>query len=152
MVWASAQVSPQEAQVLLALSVAPLDRVRLMKTLFLAWHRLGRPTPAPFGFSPYLYGPCSFELYGVLRDLQERGLVVITTSAFGKQARYHLTNTGRAVALQAQRAESPQVAGLITSIAGWASTQSFRSLLGHVYAEAPDFAVNSVLNQGGQIR
>ena len=59
--------------ILLALRKTPLDRIRLMKTLFLVWNRSGRSIAGYFEFEPYLYGPCSLEMYSVLDDLTEHG-------------------------------------------------------------------------------
>jgi hypothetical protein len=39
-------------QLVVALRAAPLDRIRLMKTAFLHWHRRGRPAEGPFTFRP----------------------------------------------------------------------------------------------------
>src|SRR3989442_8164544 len=59
-----------------ALDAVPLDRVRLMKTAFLVWHKQGRPRSGPFAFEPYLYGPCAFDLYTSIEQLERRGEIV----------------------------------------------------------------------------
>ena len=82
-----------QAQLLVALSGAALDRIRLMKTLFLVWYRHGRPPEGPFFFKPYLYGPCSFEVYRELDKLQAAGLVVQPNPSM--QGRYFLTSAGQ---------------------------------------------------------
>src|SRR5262245_12129268 len=85
----------QQVQILTALSAEPLDRIRLMKTLFLAWYRNGCPETGPFTFEPYLYGPCAFDLYTVLEDLERRGLIAQAPHTSSRWARYHLTEAGR---------------------------------------------------------
>gem|GEM_PF-4604179 len=42
----------------------------------LIWNRSGRNIPGYFWFEPYLYGPCSFEVYSLLDDLCARRLMV----------------------------------------------------------------------------
>jgi len=134
----------QQAQILAALAAAPLDRIRLMKTLFLAWHRSRRPPDWPFVFQPYLYGPCAFEVYGALKDMQADGLIVQPPHPVSQWAPYHLTQAGRRSAPAAGDILGQGVHQMIRDISRWAGAQGFRSLLTAVYQEAPDFAVNSV--------
>jgi len=61
--------------ILLALKERPLDRLHLMKALFLTWHRSGRDIPNYFAFEPYLYGPCSFDAYRVLDAMSKEQLI-----------------------------------------------------------------------------
>ena len=130
---------------LVALQAAPLDRLRLMKTAFLLWHRSGRPREGPFHFQPYLYGPCAFDLYSTLTDLVDRGLITTDPSQPPRWTDYRLTPAGREAAERAAERLGRRTAARLTEIAHWTSRQSFRSLLDVVYEEAPDFAVRSVL-------
>lgn len=137
--------SPQEAQILTALQAVPLDRIHLMKTLFLVWYRGGRPKTGPFKFRPYLYGPCAFDLYAALEDMEQRGIVIHAPYPSSRWVRYYLTETGRAKALRLimddeQRAQ-------IVEIARWAAEQNFQSLLNQVYQEAPEYASKTILRQ-----
>lgn len=134
----------QNSQVLAALEAAPLDRIRLMKTLFLVWHRNGRPVHWPFTFTPYLYGPCSFEVYSTLDELKAHSLVVQPSLPIPNWAPYHLTAEGRKVARKSAANLDSEIARQIVETARWAHEQGFRSLLKSVYGEAPDFAVRSV--------
>lgn len=136
--------SAQWDQILAALSAAPLDRVRLMKTLFLFWYRRGKPRSGPFRFRPYLYGPCAFDLYGALEDMEREGLVVQAPHPVQRWGRYYLTELGtKALALAGLTREDTEGIG---EIANWAAMQGFRSLLEQVYREAPDYASESVLS------
>lgn len=139
--------SLQRAQILAALQTTPLDRVRLMKTIFLLWHRSGQPETGPFTFEPYLYGPCAFDLYAALEDMERRGLIVQAPHAISRWAPYHLTEEGsKAAALNTDLDKAQRET--IAEIASWTAAQSFRSLLDHVYREAPDYATQSILRQG----
>lgn len=132
--------------ILLALSVAPLDRLRLMKALFLTWQDVGRSIPDYFEFQPYMYGPVSFELYSCLEDLQAAGMIVQPPSPFPRSARYYLTDTGQDVAREAQQeAPSSQFDALQRNVS-FAARAGFAELLARTYEAAPDFAVNSVVS------
>lgn len=135
--------SSQRAQIIAALNAAPLDRVRLMKTLFLFWHRAGEPSTGPFQFRPYLYGPCAFDLYSALEALDGEGLVVQAPHPDERWGRYYLTGAGMKVVARSQLGKTD--VETIGEIANWAAAQSFRSLLDRVYREAPAFAAESVL-------
>ncbi len=134
---------------LVALNAAPLDRLRLMKTAFLSWHRAGRPKSGPFRFEPYLYGPCAFDLYGALNGLLARRLVARAPSAIDRWGDYYLTDAGRIEAARAARRLGDRAASRLREIAAWTSKQPFRFLLEKVYSEAPDFATKSVLRREG---
>jgi hypothetical protein len=135
-------------QALVALSTEPLDRIRLMKTIFLTWHRSGRPATGPFDFTPYLYGPCAFNLYSALNEMERRGLIVQPDKSYRNWASYYLTQRGQDEAKAAVARLDKREVELIRSIAQWARKMSFRGLLDAVYSEAPDYASESVLRTG----
>lgn len=139
----SQQAKSQQDQILVALQTVPLDRIRLMKTLFLFWYRNGRPANGPFSFKPYLYGPCSFDLYTALDDMVKNGLIVQALHSISRWANYHLTEAGLK-AITCVSLDSTH-RGQIVEIAHWSATQSFQSLLKQVYTEAPDYATQSIL-------
>lgn len=131
--------------VLLFLREQALDRIQLMKALFLFWHRNDRNVPGFFNFKPYMYGPCSFELYDVLEDAMEGRLVTQPPHQEERWAPYYLTDRGKAaaeaVAVGVPARFRRQVAGIVREV----SAQNFKGLLNLVYAEAPDFATKSVV-------
>src|SRR6266849_5180976 len=129
--------------IFLALEARPLDRLHLMKALFLTWHRSGRNIPGYFKFEPYLYGPCSFETYRVLDDLLREQLVTRPGRPVQQWARYYLTGKGKRVATEAAQRVDRTVLQALRKAVREVSTLSFSKLLTAVYAEAPDFAVNS---------
>src|ERR671919_410991 len=131
--------------ILLALKTAPLDRIRLMKTLFLVWQASERDIPGYFDFEPYLYGPCSFEVYDALRELSWQRLVVQPPYPVQKWAPYYLTELGREKANQIAREADQETVILVEKKAREAHDADFLTLLKNVYTLAPDFAVNSVV-------
>lgn len=135
---------PGDDQVLTALRAAPLDRVHLMKTLFLHWYRRDRPAEGPFHFQPYMFGPCAFDLYSALARLEAERLIAQEQPSSWSD--YMLTESGKQVADQAARRLGEQ-AGQIERIARWASGQTFHALLYSVYKEAPEFAARSVVRR-----
>ena len=130
--------------ILLALRTAPLDRIRLMKSLFLLWRRLGQDIPDFFTFEPYLYGPCSFELYTALADLSLKNLVVQPPHPSRARAKYYLTERGRQVADEVAAEVEKDLLALLQRIVREVSELGFVDLLRRVYSEAPEFAANSV--------
>lgn len=103
--------------ILLLLRQKPLDRIRLMKALFLIWHRSGRNLKDYYEFTPYMYGPCSFELYTELDALQREHLVSQAPHPVAKWAPYHLTPIGARTASAIQHAASEKAVKLVRAIA-----------------------------------
>jgi len=130
--------------ILLLLRQSPLDRIHIMKALFLVWHRSGRDITDYFAFEPYLYGPCSFEVYSVLGNLQSNGLIDQPLHPLPRWVNYCLTEKGRKEAEQATKRAPHVTLGLIEQVSKEISQLAFLELLQRVYAEAPDFAVNSM--------
>lgn len=115
-----------------------------MKVLFLIGHRSGQSISDYFQFEPYLYGPYSFEVYQVLDALIQERLIVQSPHLNQPRANYYLTGRGKAAAEQAAQEAGPEIVELVESIVDEVSGLGFRDLLRKVYAEAPEFAVNSV--------
>ena len=131
--------------ILLFLREAPLDRIHLMKALFLLWYRSGRDIPNYFVFEPYLYGPCSFEVYSILDGLTKEGLLVQPLQPAQQWARYYLTTKGMRQAKKAGDTAGPETIGKIKEITREVSRLGFYELLRKVYTEAPEFAKQSII-------
>lgn len=136
--------------ILLTLRRTPLDRIHIMKTLFLVWHRSGRKITDYFEFEPYLYGPCSFEVYTVLEKLQAEGFIVQPSHPTPQWVNYYLTMRGKREADEVAKRVPSDTRKLIEEIAVEVSQIGFYELLRKVYTEAPDFAVNSMFR--GMVR
>lgn len=130
--------------VLLLLHHRPLDRIRLMKALFLIWHRTGRQLKDFYEFTPYLYGPCSFDLYTELEALQREHFVSQAPHPVAQWGSYYLTQKGVRKASAIHEAASREVVALIRRTAEEVASLNFNALLRRVYSEAPDFASRTI--------
>lgn len=130
--------------ILLVLKRSPLDRIHIMKSLFLIWHRSGREISHFFEFEPYLYGPCSFEVYSELDKLTAERLILQSPHPIPTWVDYRLTELGQTEAEEARKRASPAVVKLVEKVAAEVSQLNFHELLVTVYEEAPDYAVNSM--------
>ncbi len=132
---------------LLVMRRTPLDRIHIMKALFLIWHRSGRKITDYFEFEHYLYGPCSLEIYAVLESLQTDGFIVQPPHPKPQWVNYYLTERGKKEAEEAKKRIPPETIRFIETVVDEVSQLSFYELLRKVYAEAPDFAVNSMFRE-----
>jgi len=135
---------PKAKWILAILRISPLDRIHIMKALFLLWRRVGE-IPDYFHFEPYLYGPCSFEVYDVLAAMEKEGLIVQPSHPMPQWANYYLTERGRKEAEHAIREIDPELRERLETVTREVSRLGFYALLERVYDEAPEFAVNSVM-------
>ncbi|MDI6891905.1 MAG: hypothetical protein QMD08_02750 [Actinomycetota bacterium] len=131
--------------ILVVLRKKPLDRIHIMKSLFLIWHRSRGEVQDYFHFEPYLYGPYSLEVYSELRDLLTHGFVTQSPHPIPEWANYYLTAQGRAKSEEVVKKANPKIIELIEKTVEEVSRMSFFDLLKKVYEEAPEFAENSVL-------
>lgn len=131
--------------VLLALKVAPLDRIRLMKALFLFWWRSQKEIPQYFKFEPYLYGPYSLEVYYVLDRLLDAGLIMQLPHSIQQRAEYYLTRRGEMEAIKAAQTADVEVLKKLEQVVKEVARLDFNELLRQVYSEAPEYAVKSLV-------
>lgn len=136
---------------LLLLHHGPLDRIRLMKALFLIWHRTERSLKGFFEFTPYLYGPFSLDVYRELEVLQREHLVSQTPHLPEHRAPYHLTSRGAREAAGIRASTDAEMASLVRTIAEEVASLGFDDLLRRVYSEAPDFATSTVSLRGAPL-
>lgn len=132
--------------VLLLLRQSPLDRIRLMKALFLIWHRSGRRINGFYNFVPYMYGPCSFELYQELEELQRQHLISQAPHRVPRWASYCLTPSGQSEAELVEQRVDNEVLSVVATVAREVSNLNFAELLQKVYTEAPEFTSQSVVS------
>lgn len=133
--------------ILLLLREKPMDRIRLMKALFLIWHRSGRKISGFYEFLPYMYGPCSFDLYRELESAERLQLISQAPHPIDRWADYFLTARGSHAADAAVRKIDSKARETIHSVANEVTEVGFQELLRQVYDEAPDFAGNSVVHR-----
>jgi uncharacterized protein YwgA len=137
-------VHPKAKWILAMLRISPLDRIHIMKALFLLQRRAGE-IPDYFQFKPYLYGPCSFEVYDVLAALEREGLVVRPLDPMPQWVAYYLTERGKKEAEKAVCDLDPKLRECLEAVTREVSRLGFYELLKRVYDEAPEFAENSLL-------
>lgn len=100
-----------------------------------------------FKFEPYNYGPFSIEVYQVLDNLINRGIVEIVYYPSDRTRTYQLMPNGEE---EAHRSLNKMEAGAkeyLQKLASWVSNLSFAELVGSVYQQYPEQKINSVFNQ-----
>jgi hypothetical protein len=145
-------VEPRDAWLLVALDRSPMDRIHLMKAMFLPWFRRGRQLPGYFDFKPYLYGPYSAQVYASLDRLQREGLIASEPAAIDRWADFRVTPEGQQHLRRTVSSLDPVLRGDIERSVDELSGLELGELLSRVYAEAPEFAVASVYAAAGKGR
>jgi hypothetical protein len=130
-----------------ALDRAPLDRIHLMKALFLPWYRSGRNLNPYFEFEPYLYGPYSLGVYSALDKLIESREVLPNSTPNERWATFRLTTEGKD-RLQAEVTSlDPRIRSELEQAVKEVAGLGLDELLDRVYGEAPEFAVKSIYSR-----
>lgn len=126
---------------------APLDPVRIMKGLFLLRNEAEMELKDEFfEFVPYLYGPCSFDIYDDLAQLTATGL--IDDYRTSRWIYYSLTSAGCEKAEGIVKALPSDILDKMKEIKQLISDLSFIDLLRYVYKRYPAYAKNSMINVG----
>lgn len=124
-----------------------LDPIRIMKGLFVFGREAPQewfPPEAHYEFEPYLYGPCSFQIYADLDQLVALGHAQHRRAPGRSWKYYSLTRKGARFAKRIARAMHPDAIKYLQAIREVMSTLSFRQLLTQIYRRYPEYAVNSV--------
>ena len=117
-------------------SMSPLQ---IMKSLFL-YAQQEKPHDF-YEFVPYLYGPCSFDVYSDLKKLTQENF--ITTYPISRNwSFYGITPEG-----ERQITEQKQSIEKLQNIKKYVLSKSFVELLKYVYSEYPQFASKSIINK-----
>ena len=122
---------------------APIDPLRLMKTLFVVSQQLDLETPDFYQFEPYSYGPFAREIYPDLEQLEYEGLIEAVPNPGRTWPRYQATAAG-AEAAAALDAFGGWQGDHLLAVRDWATSISFRDLLRAVYQQWPEYAQNSI--------
>jgi len=126
-----------------------IDPIRIMKGLFLFKMEFKEKLYGFYDYKPYLYGPCSFEIYDDLLQLRLAGLVDEYSQPLSRWSYYRLTERGEAKAEQLIKEVSPDLLDRLKSIKMKVTELSFLNLLKEIYRQYPEYAKNSVINFGG---
>ena len=136
--------------ILLAFIDLPIDKkqnivspIQLMKSMFLAKNEL--KIPNFYEFEPYLYGPCSFEIYSDLISLLENNLIDTIATPFSWKY-YRTTNVGSIKADLIIKNLDKKIVEKLNEIKKFVINKTFSELLEYVYKEYPKYTENSIIN------
>jgi hypothetical protein len=138
--------------ILLVLIDLPVDNTKLispiqiMKSLFL----LKEETKLKdfYEFVPYLYGPCSFEVYSDLISLKEETLIE-DVPTFSSWKYYKTTSIGSEKASLVMKTLDEELLKELIRIKKFVVTKTFLELLSYIYKKYPEYAKNSIINLKG---
>jgi hypothetical protein len=117
-----------------------LDRVRLMKTLFVFGKLVPAAIDQPYQFEPYNYGPFDVRVYQDAEGLVASGLVEIKP---GRYPSYTPTEKGSELARQLiAQAPSPAVE-YMKRVRAWSLSVDFSTLVKAIYQQWPEMRARS---------
>lgn len=116
----------------------PMSPLQLMKAIFL-YAQEEKPKDF-YKFTPYLYGPCSFDVYTDLKLLENKGFITSYPTYRGWSF-FGITPDGEKYLIS----DSKVIQKLYT-IKKTILSKSFIELLKYVYSKYPEFAQNSIFN------
>lgn len=119
----------------------PLDRLRMQKGVFLLTKRGSVDWQNTYEFSPYDWGPFSRELVFDLERLVDEGFLEKERVPGHRYRRYRTTDRGDE--LLAREGLTAPEKKFVERTRSFVTSRSFSELLRDVYAEYPDYAVNS---------
>ncbi|RSN76686.1 hypothetical protein [Candidatus Methanodesulfokora washburnensis] len=120
-----------------------LSPIQIMKGLFLIKQEL--KLEDFYEFEPYLYGPCSFEVYQDLELLSKERLITQVPSG-GRWFYYKITPLGRGKIREISKAMDEKLAQGILEIKKLITRKSIFELLQYVYNKYPEYAKKSIIN------
>lgn len=128
-----------------------IDPIRIMKGLFLFKMKLRDRLDDFYNYVPYLYGPCSFEVYNDLLGLRLTGLVDEYVRPFSRWSYYRLSERGQERAKTLLDAAPSDLLEELQTIKAKVTSLSFLNLLKEVYKQYPEYAKESVITFGGTL-
>jgi len=124
----------------------PIDPIRIMKGLFLFGMEKRTELRDFYVFEPYLYGPCSFQVYNDLRELIATGDVdELTLFPFRRWSYYRLTEQGKRRAQQIIAILPKALVAELGNVKKTVMSKSFLDLLRYVYKKYPAYATESII-------
>lgn len=115
-----------------------VDRIRLMKGMFLFQEEGDAPPEVDYQFRPYDYGPFTREVYDDIEELTRRGLVIESRD----RKSFRVTAAGRQCAEEAGL--DPEAVERLQQLRVELCDLSFRDVLKRVYEAHPESAARSV--------
>jgi uncharacterized protein YwgA len=123
-----------------------LDRIRIMKGMFLFAQSDVPGRRERYEFEPYDWGPFSRDVYRDLEALQAAGLLVAVPEG-SRYAEYRATDLGREHAEGLQRGLPTATTECLAEIKATVTSKSFLELLEYVYERYSRFAERSRLRR-----
>jgi DNA-binding PadR family transcriptional regulator len=144
------ELEPRQKLLLLFLdsgSPKELDPIKIMKGLFL----VSKEAPQEwikqqdrYDFTPYYYGPCSFQIYSDLARLEEFGYI-ISIEVQGQSWKYYaLTREGKERIKKFIIEVNPNLLKYLEKIREFVTILPFRNLLAVIYKRYPHYSTKSV--------
>jgi hypothetical protein len=128
-----------------------LDPVRIQEGLFLFSRCPASPPGSQYAFEPGIYGPISDELDSDLDRLAGDGWIELVPVRGAHWSLYRPTDTtferARRLLRQAEADDLENATRHLAEIKRYVSSVGFGDLLERVYAEYPEFAVDSVFHR-----
>lgn len=121
----------------------PLDRLRMQKGVFLLAERGPAEWNRLFEFTPYDWGPYSFDLASIVEQLVADGMLEKEAFPGRRYLRYRTTSTGEHLIKRISGNTTPQERAFVKEIREYVGSRPFARLLREVYKAYPEYAVNS---------
>jgi len=122
-----------------------MSPIQIMKSLFLIEEELKLGL---YKFQPYLYGPCSFEVYSDLEHLENETLISSFPTTTGWRY-YQITDKGRRIAKEIEKNFDNKLLEKLQEVKRTVVSKSFFELLKYIYEKYPQYAVASIVNIKG---
>jgi hypothetical protein len=124
-----------------------IDPIRVMKGAFLiseevpeSWWSIGKR----YEFVPYQFGPCSFEIYSDLDELEKFRLIQ-SEQVPGKSWKYYtITDRGKKLLQVTSEGLNPGLLLYVRQIRDFVDSLGLRDLLAAIYKRYPKYAAKSV--------
>lgn len=123
---------------LIASGKEPMSPLQIMKALFL-YTQEDKPKDF-YEFIPYLYGPCSFDVYSDLELLESGGFITTYPTHRGWNF-FGITSEGEKHLIR-----DAIITQKLDEIKKLILSKSFIELLKYIYSKYPRFAKNSIFN------
>jgi hypothetical protein len=120
-----------------------ISPIQIMKGMFLIKQELKLENF--YEFEPYLYGPCSFEIYHDLELLTKERLISQIPSG-RRWFYYKITPLGKNKIMSISKNINENLAKGILGIKKFIAGKSIFELLHYVYNKYPEYARNSIIN------
>ncbi|MBI4339707.1 MAG: hypothetical protein HY680_07105 [Chloroflexi bacterium] len=128
---------------LLLIIGSEIQPIQVQKALFKLAKEAGVPPAEAYEFTPYNWGPCSFEIYDDLQALREEGLIEAVPTARGWSV-YRTTKEGCRLASALRGNADLAMLQRVDTLREWVTTRPFEQLLKDVYRDYPEYATQSM--------